>query len=375
MDLEFFNDVNKKGGKAYIVGGYVRDKILGVVNKDIDIEVFGLSEKVLEKILEKYGTFKKVGNFEIYLLDNSIEIGLNSENWKESDKENILLKSAKRRDLTINALYYNPILDEIYDPLNGMKDIKDKTLRYCNRNTFMDDPVRILRVAYFYGKYNFEVTGELEELLKLNSVKILEGAEERVFGELEKILILDNGSKALLLMKKLGVLEKIIGENKNLRKYEKIKTKNRLVLWGVLYKGGNIFPYYFMKDKKLIGELKSILDNYEALKILEENFDIYILKKIAVKTQIKVLLKIYYYLEDEKLEFIKKVFRSYLKIRKDLKPIIMGRDLLEMGFQNKRDFGKILDEIYDEQLKGRFDGREKAIAYIKKTYKEFTKPI
>ena len=101
---------------------------------------------------------------------------------------------------------------------------------------------------------------------------------------------------------------------------------------------------------------------------------IYIIKKIAIKTQIKVLLKIYYYLEEEKIEFIKKIFRNYLKIKKDLEPIIMGRDLLKLGFQNRRDFGKILDEIHNEQLKGRFNGKEEAIDYIKKTYKEFTKP-
>ena len=78
-------------------------------------------------------------------------------------------------------------------------------------------------------------------------------------------------------------------------------------------------------------------------------------------------------MEEEKLEFIKKVFRNYLKIRKDLEPIIMGRDLLELGFQNRRDFGKILEEIYEEQLKDRFNGKERAVEYIKKTYKEFTK--
>ena len=71
MNLNFFRDVKKMNGIAYIVGGYVRDKILGIINKDIDIEVFGLSEEVLEEILKKYGNFKKVGNFEIYLCNCS----------------------------------------------------------------------------------------------------------------------------------------------------------------------------------------------------------------------------------------------------------------------------------------------------------------
>lgn len=374
MDLNFFRDVKKMNGIAYIVGGYVRDKILGIINKDIDIEVFGLSEEVLEQILKKYGNFKKVGTFEIYLLNNSVEIILNNKIWSESTNEEVLQESAKRRDLSINAIYFDPILEKKIDPMNGIKDIKDRVIKYCDESTFMDDPVRILRVAYFYGKYGFEVKEELKELIKLNSEKILEVVEERVATEFEKILSLKNPAKAFLFLKEVGVLEKIIGVNNNLEKFEKIKSKDKLVLWGVLYKGGNIFPYYFMKDKKLIGELKSILDNYQMLRSLEKKFDIYLIKKIAINTKIKVLLKIYYYLEEEKLEFIKKIFRNYLKIRKDLEPIIMGRDLLELGFQNRRDFRKILGEIYEEQLKDRFDGKERAVEYIKKTYKEFTKP-
>ncbi len=374
MNLNFFRDVKKMNGIAYIVGGYVRDKLLGIINKDIDIEVFGLSEEALEQILKKYGNFKKVGAFEIYLLNNSVEISLNNKIWSESTNEEVLQESAKRRDLSINAIYFDPISGEIYDPMKGTKDIKDRLLRYCDDSTFMDDPVRILRVAYFYEKYGFEVKEELKELIKLNSEKILEVVEERIVTEFEKILSLKNPSKAFLFLKEMGVLEKIIGVNNNLEKFEKIKTKDKLVLWGILYKGGNSFPYYFMKDKKLIGELKSILDNYEILRSLEKKFDIYLIKKIAINTPIRALLKIYYYIEEEKLEFIKKVFRNYLKIRKDLEPIILGRDLLELGFQNRRDFGKILEEIYEEQLKDRFDRKERAVEYIKKTYKEFTKP-
>ena len=207
MDSEFFRDVISANGIAYIVGGYVRDKILGTINKDMDIEVFGLSEEVLEEILKKYGNFKKVRNFEIYLLNNSVEISLNNKIWSESTNEEVLQESAKRRDLSINAIYFDPISGKIYDPMKGTKDIKDRLLRNCDDNTFMDDPVRILRVAYFYEKYGFEVKEELKELIKLNSEKILEVVEERIVTEFEKILSLKNPSKAFLFLKEMGVLE------------------------------------------------------------------------------------------------------------------------------------------------------------------------
>ena len=77
--LELFKAIKEKGGAPFIVGGFVRDKILDFPNKDYDIEVFNITEYDFENILKRFGTFKKVGNFSIYLIRRNIEIYLNIE--------------------------------------------------------------------------------------------------------------------------------------------------------------------------------------------------------------------------------------------------------------------------------------------------------
>lgn len=368
MELKFFEEIAKKGGRAYFVGGFVRDKILGFPNKDIDIEVFGVSNEDLEDILLAFGNFKVVGNFEIYLNKN-IEIFLN----KEKNTEISMRNSGKRRDLTINSLYYDPLEDKIYDFFNGIKDMEKKQLKYCSKETFLEDPLRILRVAYFYGKYEFEISDELKKLIIFNKKLIFEAAEERIFREFEKILMeIKNSKKALELLQELGVLELLIGENINYEKIENIK-KDRVLMWSLLYKGGREFPYYFMDEKKLVKEIQVILDGYTDLEKLYKNYSEYTLKKIAVKTNLKTLLRLYGILEKDKRVFILNIFKTYLNFKKQLIPLINGKDLINMGFKAQKNFGIILDEIYDIQLRGDFKEKKEALEYVKNRYKEFTK--
>ena len=189
MDINFFQELKKEGGQGFYVGGFVRDKLMGYESKDFDIEVFGIEENKLQTILEKYGSVKIVGNFEIYLLEKNVEVYLSKEKKLET--------SAKRRDLTINAMYYDPLDDKIYDFFNGQKDIEEKILRYCNKETFIIDSLRIMRVAYFGAKYAFKIDEELMVFIKENKEKILLVDSDRVFQQFEKILFLEENQQEL----------------------------------------------------------------------------------------------------------------------------------------------------------------------------------
>ena len=130
--------VDKKGGKTYYVGGYVRDLFLNKKNKDIDIEVHGISEKTLVKILSEVGKPLSYGkSFGIYSLEgHNIDIALPRKETKtgkghkdfkiEVDPYIDIKQAIKRRDFTINAIYKNVLTGEIIDPFNGVKDIKNK---------------------------------------------------------------------------------------------------------------------------------------------------------------------------------------------------------------------------------------------------------
>lgn len=191
--------VQQAGGIAYYVGGYVRDKILGTVSKDIDIEIHELNDDKLYEILKELGEPINIGNsFGIYTLrHHNIDISLpRKEDNNGRGKKDIAQyvdpfigtkKAAMRRDLTINALMENILTGEIVDHFNGVGDIKNGIIRHVDTTTFSEDPLRVLRVAQFSARFNFSIAEEtiqVSKRLNLNNIP-----KERIFIELEKALL------------------------------------------------------------------------------------------------------------------------------------------------------------------------------------------
>lgn len=191
--------IQQAGGTAYYVGGYVRDKLMGRDNKDIDIEVHGLTAEQLLKILKEVGEPDTVGSsFGIYTLHHyDLDISLpRKDNSCERGKENIseqvdpfvgTEKAARRRDLTINALMEDIVTGEIVDHFSGKEDIEKGIIRHVDEVSFSEDPLRVLRVAQFAARFDFTIADETIELSKRLSLE--EIPRERIFGELEKALL------------------------------------------------------------------------------------------------------------------------------------------------------------------------------------------
>ena len=197
-------EVNKAGGSAYYVGGYVRDDILGIPNKDIDIEIHNIEPNVLENILKQFGNIEKrtVGNnFGIYNINRfNLDISLPRKETAigkgHKDFDIIvdpylsLKESAKRRDFTINALMKNILTGEIIDYYGGLDDLKKGIIRHIDDNTFAEDPLRVLRACQFAARFDFDIATETIELCKNMDISTL--PKERVAGELTKALIKGN---------------------------------------------------------------------------------------------------------------------------------------------------------------------------------------
>ncbi len=138
--LKIAKQIRDKGGTAYYVGGYVRDKLLGKESKDIDIEIHNIEPTVLEQILSEYGEVVKIGasfgvyNIKGYDMDFSFPRAERKTGNKHTDFEvtidpYIELKaSTQRRDFTINALMENVLTGEIIDYWNGKNDLSDKII-------------------------------------------------------------------------------------------------------------------------------------------------------------------------------------------------------------------------------------------------------
>ena len=191
--------VKEQGGTAYFVGGFVRDRLLGIENKDIDIEVHGITPDALEKILDSVGTRIEIGksfgvyslcgtNIDIAMPRRETAIGIGHRDFKiDVDPFIGTMNAAKRRDFTINALMQNVLTGEIVDHFGGKKDLEEKTLRHVNDDSFSEDPLRVLRAAQFSARFNFDIAPETMALC--SKIKLDSLSSERVFEELKKALL------------------------------------------------------------------------------------------------------------------------------------------------------------------------------------------
>lgn len=191
--------VHERGGKAYFVGGCVRDELLGKQSKDIDIEVHGVEPAVLEEILDSVGTRTEYGKcFGIYnIKGTNIDIAMpRRERATGSGHRDFAvdidpyigeLNAAKRRDFTVCALMKNVQTGELCDFFGGVDDLKNGIIRHVNDESFGEDPLRVLRAAQFAARLGFEVAEETLELCGKMDISAL--ARERVFEEMKKALL------------------------------------------------------------------------------------------------------------------------------------------------------------------------------------------
>lgn len=192
-------EVKSIGGRAFYVGGFVRDKLMGVSNKDIDIEVHGVYPESLEKILDRIGEKITVGeSFGVYgLKGHSIDIAMPRKEEMTGrghrdfdvcvDPFLSTRKAAMRRDFTVNAMMQDVLTGEVVDEFDGKGDLEKRIIRHINDKTFVEDPLRVLRGAQFASRFEFKIAEETIELCKTMDLSYL--AKERVIAEVEKALL------------------------------------------------------------------------------------------------------------------------------------------------------------------------------------------
>ena len=204
------------GAKSYIVGGWVRDYLLGINNNDIDIEVFNIDYEsllVLSKMLDdnaegfrQYGVVK-LPNLGVDLSLPKYEIANDESNYNkiryEIDPHLSLKQASMRRDLSINCIYYDPLTNEIVDPQLGVVDVINHRCRIINPN-FRDDPVRLIRLIYYTVKYDLTIDQQVLDIIEPMLIDNI--SEEKLKSYIKKIKSVD-GYYQLLIDK--GLLKKV----------------------------------------------------------------------------------------------------------------------------------------------------------------------
>lgn len=198
LAVDIAKEVSLLGGHTYYVGGYCRDKYLGTPNKDIDIEIYGITVEQLRNLLNKFGERlehgKSFGVFGVKGFDIDIAlprkercIGINHTDFDVTvDPFMSTYEGALRRDLTMNALMLDVLTGEWIDHFGGLEDIKNGVIRHVNTETFQEDPLRVLRVAQFAARFSMSVAPETQALCATMDITTL--SKERVFAEVKKAL-------------------------------------------------------------------------------------------------------------------------------------------------------------------------------------------
>lgn len=191
--------ITELGGRALLVGGFVRDWFLGLPSKDIDIEVHGdVTPADLHLALSKLGRVDAVGiSFGVLKFGRDVDVSFPRRDSKsgvghtgfaiEFDSDMSVEEALARRDFTINSIAVDAVTREVIDPFGGQEDLKLGVIR-ATSDAFEDDPLRVLRAVQFAGRFGFKLDPELaaRSIVVKSSFETL--SKERLWGEWEKIL-------------------------------------------------------------------------------------------------------------------------------------------------------------------------------------------
>jgi len=439
--IEISNRLAKKGAKALLVGGSVRDSLLGLKPKDYDIEVYGLELEELKKLLSEYGTVSQVGksfgvlklSYKKEVYDFSLprvekKIAKGHRGFEVSVDKNLEYKEAfKRRDFTINAIGYDIKEKSFIDLYGGISDLKNRTLKVVSEETFIEDPLRVYRAVQFVARFELTVEKNTKKLLtNMVEDKLLdELPKERVFEEFKKLLLKSKKpSLGFELLKEIKALEyfpqlkAIVGVKQDptyhpegdvwthtMMALDALDKKELKLCFGVLCHDmgkavttkvidGKItsrgheesgveiakeFLEILTDDKRLIeGVLPLVRWHFAPMAFYKQGAKNKAIRRLATKVNIQELVDVARadFLGRDTLEAKSGYFYAgewLLKKAKELnvqssppKPLIQGRDLIELGLKPSPQFKDILYKLYQLQLDGEINSKEQGIKEVKK---------
>ncbi len=394
QNLNFiFQKLHKHHIKPIIVGGFVRDSILNIDSKDIDIELYGISSlEDVEQILEEFGEVNSVGKsfgvcklrFENLEIDFSLprtekKISVGHQGFEVTTSADIDFTTAsRRRDFTINSMGYDIFEKKLLDPFNGMQDLQNKILECVDNDTFIEDPLRVLRAVQFSARFNFKLSDNLFKLCKMMIQKDMlnELSSERVFEELKKLLF--KAEKPSIGLKLLNALDskEFFMEFTNLDAIDRLskthikddKSKLAIFLAILVYSQSYSHQQFFIlklsSEINLLKKISSLLKN--SFKDNMNNSELY---RLAVNVNIEELLYLSSALYPKNKELYKNIKKRAVELNilnKKMTPLIQGRDLIKMGLKPSLQFSKILQEVYDAQMDELFCNYTEALNYLEK---------
>ncbi len=409
--------VRDKGGRAFVVGGYVRDEVLSTMgnkieNKDIDLEVYGLSPETLHDILSLFGGTNMIGASFGVLKVGEIDVSLPRRDSKSGhghtgftvtyDPYMEYRDAARRRDFTMNSLLFDPLSGAIIDEYGGVDDIRAHIIRAVDSVLFGDDPLRALRAAQFAGRFGFTIDEKTKELCR--TMPLHELSRERVTEEWFKLLLKSRTpSLGLEAMKELSILEKLHPEYyKHIAQVPHVWDRvKKFVDHSAEYIANGIVsrdPFSVLICavcclfdssylQRFLHEFVFSRDRFLSIMKLAQHVDYACKREIVSDSEI---LKISVSLNPATISDVEILWRAYAKtecpsrmtvvddcinrakllgvMSSPVFPLVSGRDIIPLGVGAGPLLGDMLERVFEAQLDRRFFTKEEGIEYFKKYF-------
>lgn len=419
--------LREQGYVAYYAGGYVRDRLLGINHKqaDIDIATNARPETIASLFHKVVGVGEHFGvmlvieqgvTFEVatFRSDVGIADGRHPERVVYSTAE----QDARRRDFTINGLFYDPVEDKVLDYVGGRRDLQEGIIRSIGdaEQRFREDYLRLLRAVRFSARFSFSIEPYTWKSIVHHAPAIIKVSQERIFQELTKMLTGPNPRLAMQLLYDCGLMAHVLPEvntlagveqppefhpegdvlEHTLLALEKLHSEpSTVTAWSTLlhdigkpstktvedrirfnnhhHVGAQMARRVLRRlraPRRLIEEVSDCIDNHmNWMNVTRMRLST--LKKFLARPTIEDELELhrvdclsshgdlqnYYFIKEKQKEFAEESLRP--------QPLLGGKDLIELGFTPGPRFGEILDAVYEQQLEEHITTKEQAIDWVK----------
>lgn len=423
--------------EAYFAGGSVRDILLGQDPKDIDIATSATPDQIQKLFPDNIPIGKQFGVILVKGKNHQFEVATFREEGPYLDKRRPSYvkftsaeNDAKRRDFTINGMFYDPITNKIIDYVGGQEDIKKKTIRFIGDavDRIKEDNLRLIRAIRFKVTLNFQYSDETFSLITSNSSLIKNVSPERLRDELNKILQSERRHIGLTELSQSKIIDYIIPEINDLKgvpqpieyhhegdvfthTYLAIKSLPSdaplHLVWAVLLHDIGKPPTLIKEDKRIIFHNHAEVSAEMASKILQrlkfsslEIKTIYFLidshMKIALIPKMRPTKQMAFLLDPRFPDLIKlceadsrgtypvnlslveklkaeleqaKIEKAKIELAKKSTKLFTGDNLIELGYNPSKDFKEILDKVNDQIIAGNIKSLEQAKSFVLKNFK------
>ncbi len=389
--IKIIKQLRSEGFEALLAGGCVRDMLIGRRAKDYDVATNATPREIIKLFKRTIKVGAQFGVVIVLLDDQQVEvatfrneIGYEDGRHPSSIKFVSMAEDAKRRDFTINGMFYDPVEKKVIDYVDGQADLERESIRTIGepKERFGEDYLRMLRAVRFSAQLGFAIERRTWLAIRNNAKSISKISGERIAMELEGILTNPNRAAGAVMLVKSGLAETIFPG------FDMVHTKPAIDVLRQLWKKVDFIlalaclfadrPVKFALNRCVIlmlsrsqnKHLKFLLTNRDRL--LNEDMSLAELKMLLAEPYFRDLYEFQRAIQKAQ----KKDVSALISLRKRIKhlgdvelkprPLLNGHDLIQLGAVPGPGLGQLTEEMYIAQLEGKLQKAKDAEQWVLK---------